>query len=546
MTMHRSFPPVMAAVLLWTALAVPTSAQQLLRTDTGPSGAGFGRAAPAGDVNGDGHDDLIVGAPLDDSGGLDAGRASVYSGSDGVVLFQFNGSGPGDLFGSSCAGAGDVDGDGHDDLIVGAPQTNVLFGRGYARLFSGASGAVLRTFTGAAAGDRFGATVAGAGDLNGDGRDDVLVGAPQHDGGGTDAGAVTAFSGANGCALYSTTGSSGDHLGISLGCDLPDAIKADDEPDVLIGLTMDGGSRAGAVQVRKRGDFSLRFTVTGQAGQRLGAQLAPAGDVNGDGQIDLLAATDPRDALGVPTAPAQVRLYSGSDGGVLRTFSDGSTGSGYGSALAALGDVSGDGVPDLGVGEPGHDGSGIDAGGVRIYSGGTGKTWYSVLGPAAGAGFGTSVAFAGDLNADGLPDCSVGSPAGSLAAGRVYSMSVTRWEEIGNGLPGIAGIPRLTGEGGLVASVEASLTLTGAPSGTLATLVLGFSLVVDPSTNTLVPSSDVVVPGLLTDTDGTLVFSFTWPAGVPSGSTIYHQFRITDATAPLGQSRSNTVAALVP
>lgn len=546
MTMHRSFPPVAAAVLLWTALAVTTSAQQLLRTDTGGSGAGFGRAAPAGDVNGDGHDDLIVGAPLDDSAGTDAGRAAVYSGSDGSVLFQFNGAGAGDLFGFSCAGAGDVNGDGHDDLLVGAPQTNVSGGHGYARLLSGADGSVLRTLTGAAAGDRFGATVAGAGDLNGDGKDDVLVGAPQNDSGGNDAGSVTAFSGANGGVLYSTSGGAGDHLGAGLGCDLSRALKGDNEGDVLIGLTMDGGNGAGAVQVRSRSDFSLRFTLTGQAGQRLGATVAPAGDVNGDGHIDLLAATDPRDSNGAPTAAAQVRLYSGSNGALLATFSDGQTGTGYGSALAALGDVTGDGVPDLAVGEPGHDGHGTDAGSVRIYSGSAGQTWYHVLGPAAGAGFGTSIAFADDLNADGLADCAVGSPAGSSTAGHVYSLSVTRWEEIGSGLPGIAGIPRLTGEGGLVANVEASLTLTDARPVTAATLVLGFSLVIDGATNTLVPAPDLVVDGLLTSSSGTLVFTFTWPTGLASGTTIYHQFRIADPAAPSGQSRSNTVAALVP
>ena len=533
----------MAAVLLWTALAVTTSAQELLRVDTGATGGGFGRSiAPAGDVNGDGHDDLIVGAPHD--GG--AGRARVFSGADGALLFTFSGSGAGDLFGWSCAGAGDVDGDGRDDLIVGAPQTAVTGGRGYARLLSGGNGAVLRTLNGAAAGDRFGTAVAGAGDLNGDGRDDVLVGAPQNDAGGNNAGSATAFNGATGAVIYSTTGCTGQNLGGSIGCDLPDTIKADDEPDVIIGLTMDGGDRSGAVQVRSRLDFSLRFVLAGQAGQRLGATVAAAGDVNGDGRIDLLAATDPRDALGLPTAAAQVRLYSGASGALLSTFADGALGSGFGAALAALGDVTGDDVPDLAVGEPGHDGQGLDAGGVRIYSGSTGKTWYHVLGPAAGAAFGTSVAFAGDLNADGLPDCSVGAPAGLLSVGRVYSMTVTRWQDIGNGLPGLTGVPRLTGEGGLVASVEASLTLTDALPGTLATLVLGYTLVIDPATNTLTPASDLVVPGLLVGSDGTLEFKFTWPAGLPSGTTVYHQFRIVDPSAPLGQSRSNTVAALVP
>ena len=532
----------MAAALLWTALAVPAPAQDLLRTDTGATGAGFGRAASAGDVDGDGHEDLITGAPHES---VDAGKARVFSGANGSVLFTFSGSAAGDLFGSSCAGAGDVNADGHDDLIVGAPQTNVVLGRGYARIFSGADGSVLRTLNGAAAGDRFGAAVAGAGDLNGDGKDDVIVGAPQNDTGGANGGTAVAFSGATGNVLYTANGTAGQNLGGSLGCGLPDAVS-DDEPDVIIGLTMEGGDRSGAVQVRSRTNFSLRFTLTGQAGQRLGATVAPAGDINGDHVVDLLAATDPRDALGLPTAAAQVRLYSGLDGALLATLSDGALGTGYGSALAALGDVTGDDVPDFAVGEPGHDGKGLDAGSVRIYSGQSGKTWYQILGPAAGAGFGTSVACGGDLNADGLPDCAIGAPGGALTAGHVYSLSVTRWEELGNGLPGIAGVPRLTGVGGLVASSEAELTLTDAAPGTLATLVLGYTLTIDPATSTLTPSPDIVVTGLVTSGSGSLVFSFAWPAGVPSGTTVYHQFRISDPTAPQGQSRSNTVAALVP
>lgn len=547
MITFRSFPPVLAAALLCTALAVPASAQKMLRTDTGLPGAGFGRAAPAGDVNGDGVTDLIVGAPLDDAAGTDAGAATVLSGGDGGVLLLLKGSGPGDLFGSSCAGVGDVDGDGRDDLLIGAPQSNVPGGRGYVRLVSGASGAVLRTLTGAAAGDQFGAAVAGAGDLDGDGKADVLVGAPLNDAGGNDAGAATAFSGATGAALYSAKGSAGDELGTSVACELAGSLCADNDSDVIISSTCDGGDRSGVVQVRSRTDFALRFKLIGQAGQRLGATIAPAGDVDGDGRMDLLVATDPRDANGAPTAAGSVRLVSGSNGAPLATFSDGQLGTGYGSALAGLGDVTGDGVPDIAVGEPGHDGHGPDSGSVRIYSGSTGKTWYHLLGPNAGATFGASLACAGDINDDGLPDCSVGAPAVGAAVGRVFSMSVTRWEEeVGSGLPGIVGVPRLTGQGGLIAAAEASLTLTDARPGTAATLILGFALVLDPQSNTFVPTQDLIVDGMVTSSDGSLVFDFAWPAGLASGTTVYHQFRIADPSASGGQSRSNAVAAKVP
>ncbi len=110
------------------------------------------------------------------------------------VLYTFDGDSPQDQFSWSVSGAGDVNGDGFDDLIVGAPgDDNNGAGSGSARVFSGVDGSVLYTFDGDSGGDRFGGSVSGAGDVNGDGFDDLIVGAALDDNNGPDSGSARVF-----------------------------------------------------------------------------------------------------------------------------------------------------------------------------------------------------------------------------------------------------------------------------------------------------------------------------------------------------------------
>jgi hypothetical protein len=110
----------------------------------------------------------------------------------------------------------------------------------------------------------------------------------------------------------------------------------------------------------------------------------------------------------------------------------------------------------------------------------------------------------------------------------------------------VDGIPRLSGDGGLLDDDSATLSLESARPITSATLVVGLSLVLDTANGVLVPMPDVVVEGLLTNSQGQLDYDFTLVEGLPSGAVVYQQFLLADASAPGGVARSNTVAATVP
>jgi hypothetical protein len=120
---------------------------------------------------------------------------------------SLNGELDGDRFGEAVAVIGDVNHDGYADLLIGAPRngaTGDYAGRVY--LYSGADRTQLDFKSGAAAGDNFGASVAGAGDVNGDGYVDYIIGAPYHDAVASDAGRAYVFSGADGALLYTFDG----------------------------------------------------------------------------------------------------------------------------------------------------------------------------------------------------------------------------------------------------------------------------------------------------------------------------------------------------
>ena len=301
---------------LLAALAPATYSQSVLYTFDGDSPDDrFGvSVSGAGDVNGDGIPDLIVGADQSVFGTVSAGYARVFSGGDGSVLYTFDGDSKQDLFGWSVSGAGDVNGDGFDDVIVGAPgDDNNGIGSGSARVFSGLDGSVLYTFNGNTADDRFGTSVSGAGDVNGDGFDDLIVGAYGDDNNGSGSGSARVFSGVDGSILYTFDG---DSIQDSLGLSVSGAgdVNGDGFDDVIVGAYGDdnNGSQSGSARVFSGMDGSVLYTFDGDSvADVFGYSVSGVGDVNGDGFADLIVGAFGDDNNGDKSGSA--RVFSGCD-----------------------------------------------------------------------------------------------------------------------------------------------------------------------------------------------------------------------------------------
>jgi FG-GAP repeat/FG-GAP-like repeat len=359
----------------------------------------------AGDVNGDGFDDLIVGSPGSDAAGLDAGRAQVYSGLDGSVLFTFDGAAAGDALGTAVSGAGDVNNDGIADLVVGANGSAPAGAQsGQVQVFSGLDGAILHTFDGLAAGDLFGTAVAAAGDIDNDGFDDIVVGALLSDAGGQDSGSVRVFSGADGATLYTFVGDApGDQFGNSVGC--AGNVDGDIYPDLLVGIRSadSNGVNSGAARVFAGVDGSVLYTFVGDGpGLTLGRAVSGAGDVNGDGRDDLLVGQT--HSVGGNNTKGSVRVFSGLDGSDIWTLEWSTPLDSFGRSVACAGDVNLDGYADFIVGDSHDDANGPNGGSAIVFSG-RNLLGTNYCGPAVNNSTGSPAvieAFGSDTIGDGL------------------------------------------------------------------------------------------------------------------------------------------------
>ncbi len=391
--------------------------------------------AGVGDVNADTVPDIAVGAPgVDDPPVRRSGRVYLFSGSTGALLRTIHSPAPASKsrFGWSLAAAGDMDGDGAGDLVIGEPLGRPPSGgrAGRAFLASGADGSILAVIdspTGAAQG-RFGWSVAAGGDSDGNGLPEILVGAPGERVGGREAqGRVYLFDAAGVllAAFDDPEPQQSALFGESLSF-MPDA-DGDGLEEILAGADGQGvnkGDFAGKVFIIRSVDpndilVTVRTAPSPATQANFGFAVAGLADLDGDGTGDLAASAPDQNtseelggaAFTLRGDPALVvpgdYLVAGLDDPEPRPVAL------FGGSLAALPDLTGDLLPEIAVGAELHKNSaGFRTGRAYVLQASSGAVVFTLRSPTGDtcSRFGWSVAPAGDVDGDTVADIVVGAP----------------------------------------------------------------------------------------------------------------------------------------
>lgn len=379
----------------------------------------YGRCvSSAGDVNGDGYADVIVGAVTATYGQSLEGCAYLYLGSaTGAItphFIRYEQNIAGSNMGESVHGAGDVNGDGYADMIVGLKSSGT---GGQATIYMGGAYNVAATPTATRysgmAGARMGGAVANAGDINGDGYSDAVIGAPDASNGQAGEGLVYVHYGSTaGLSVAPSATLEANVAGARFGFSVSTAgdVNGDGYADLIIGAPDAGGTGRAYVYMGSAGGIatSPAITISGAVGAELGYSVCTAGDVNSDGFADVVIG-----APGILTAYIHWGTPTGTWPSPQSVYT-GPAGSRYGAAVSTAGDVNGSGYSSVVVGAPTYSNGQASEGAAYVYhgsNGGTGLVHNTLLEPnLANALFGTSVAGVGDVNGNGFYDLAIGAP----------------------------------------------------------------------------------------------------------------------------------------
>jgi hypothetical protein len=378
---------------------VDLSSEALIKLSGAPGSLAAWSVAVVGDVDDDGHEDALIGAPGESTFGTDAGAAYLLLGPitrggdlnlEGIELLSDAAGAKG---GYAVAAAGDVDDDGYDDFLVGAHGTGGNTGSAHL-----AFGPVDRDgwlsgldveLTGEASGDYAGWSLSSAGDVDGDGLADILVGAQAESSAGAGTGAAylvlgpCSASGDLGSLAHAklTGESTWDYAGYAVAG--PGDVDGDGLDDLLVSARWEdsGGSSSGAVYLvlgGVSGTSSLSGAsakLTGStANEMVGSDVAGAGDLDGDGFADLLLGGEGGAYGG--SSSGVVYLVRGPVWGTLALadsadarFEGGTAGDKLGSGVAGNVDLDGDGAPEILLGAPYEDGNGTSSGAALLFLG---------------------------------------------------------------------------------------------------------------------------------------------------------------------------------